>query len=342
MAMDNGKDAVDSAKVIHVESVDETMNTTLTSGTVVVPWRWSSWSSLKTLLWKRLLLTRPVWVKYLDVGEFEVARFWVQFHGLPTRCLSNDNALIVAKKVGSFVLADDRSKTELVRRGIFGLGLIGSLAHWDKTCHVPMAMVTPKMGKAVQILGTCKRRNPSEKKGGPEAIEKGKELVSVVERTSVPEVVSCHSPRTLDGCTVSYDGLEESGDWENVGNYTVGRCNMDDVEAVLIPPRGEIEARALPSIGLNFLNLPQPDFALVNNEETILDIGPTLAQSIVVPHDWLCLSQKPHSFLKPLHICWPNKDSEAQKLFSNCMDPISLISIRPSSQSSVTRQICLR
>ncbi|KAF4395388.1 hypothetical protein G4B88_010852 [Cannabis sativa] len=109
-------------------------------------------------------------------------------------------------------------------------------------------------------------------------------------------------------------------DRENVRNRTVGRCKVDDV-AVQIPPRGELEARVLPDIGPNFLNLPQPDFALVNNEKSIPDIGPTLAQCIEVPHDWLCRSQKPHSFPKPLPIYWPNKDSEAQKLFFQLYRP---------------------
>ncbi|KAF4377488.1 hypothetical protein F8388_024979 [Cannabis sativa] len=390
MALDNGKDAVDSAKVIHVESVDETMNTTLTRDSAmemellelfeditleevvanracvgkVIGCKDMPASVVKKILtevWRRL---GPWRMKKCDEGvlgfffenEDDCAfvldkRPWL-VNGV---CLSNDNAPIVEKKVGSFVLADDRSKTELVRRGYIRAWIdvwvahpfparfflttdgkpeswvqfkyeklphlcfnCGRLAHWDKTYHVPMAMVTPKMGKAVQMygswiksetgksncftgkgstrlvietmtipewelnkkrsLGTWKRRNPSEKKGGPEAIEKGKELVSAVEWTSVPEVVSCHSPRRLHGCTDPYDGLEERGDRENVRNRIEGRCNVDDVDAVQMPPRGELEARVPPSIGPNFLNLPQPDFALVNNDESIPDIGPTLAQ----------------------------------------------------------------
>ncbi|KAF4360815.1 hypothetical protein F8388_015138 [Cannabis sativa] len=403
MALDNGKDIVDSTKVIHVESVDETMNNVLTRDSAmemellelfeditleevvangacvgkVIGCKDMPASVVKKILtgvWRRLglwrmkkcdegvlgfffeneddcafvldkrpwlvngvLLNLKPWPVEGEVrmGEFEVARFWVQFHGLPTRCLSNDNAPIVAKKVGSFVMVDYRNKTELVRRGYirawidvwvahpFPVGFFltadgkpeswvqfkyeklphlcfncGQLAHWDKICHSPMAMVTLKMGKAVQMY--LEKEKPWKKKGEPEATEKGKELVSAVERTSAPEVMR--------------------NDRENVRNRTVGRCKVDDV-AVQIPPRGELEARVLPDIGPNFLNLPQPDFALVNNEKSIPDIGPTLAQCIEVPHDWLCRSQKPHSFPKPLPIYWPNKDSEAQKLFFQLYRP---------------------
>ncbi|KAM6550928.1 hypothetical protein CsatB_000736 [Cannabis sativa] len=185
MALDNGKDAVDSAKVIHVESVDETMNTTLTRDSAmemellelfeditleevvanmacvgkVIGCKDMPASVVKKILtkvWRRLgpwrmkkcdegvlgffleneddcafVLEKRPWLVNgvllnlkpwsvegeVWVGQFEVARFWVQFHGLPTRCLSNDNAPILEKKVGSFVLADDQSKIELVRRG---------------------------------------------------------------------------------------------------------------------------------------------------------------------------------------------------------------------------------
>ncbi|KAF4356993.1 hypothetical protein F8388_011020 [Cannabis sativa] len=431
MALDNGKDAVESAKVIHVELVDETMNTTLTRDSAmemellelfeditleevvanmtcvgkVIGCKDMPASVVKKILtkvWRRLgpwrmkkcdegvlgffleneddcafVLEKRPWLVNgvllnlkpwpvegeVWVGEFEVARFWVQFHGLPTRCLSNDNAPILEKKVGSFVLADDQSKIELVRRGYIRSWIDVWVAHPFPARFFLTADGKPEswIGKAVQMygswiksetvksncftgkgftrlvietttipewelnkkrsLGTWKRRNPSEKKGGPEAIEKGKELVSAVEWTSVPEVVSCHSPRTLHGCTDPYDGLEERGDRENVRNCIEGRCNVDDVDAVQMPPRGELEARVPPNIRPNFLNLPQPDFALVNNEESIPDIGPTLAQCIEVLHDWLCLSQKPHSFPESLPICWPNKDSEAQKLFFQLYGP---------------------
>uniref|UniRef100_A0A803NHY2 Reverse transcriptase domain-containing protein n=1 Tax=Cannabis sativa TaxID=3483 RepID=A0A803NHY2_CANSA len=51
------------------------------------------------------------------MAEFEVARYWVQFHDLPTRFLSGDNTTIIAKKAGEFVKTNEKSKFELVRRG---------------------------------------------------------------------------------------------------------------------------------------------------------------------------------------------------------------------------------
>uniref|UniRef100_A0A803Q9Z4 CCHC-type domain-containing protein n=1 Tax=Cannabis sativa TaxID=3483 RepID=A0A803Q9Z4_CANSA len=124
------------------------------------------------------------------IAEFDVAHFWVQFHGLPTRCLSDDNTPIIAKKIGAFIKSDEKPKFELVRRGYlrcwvdiwithpFTAGFFlkavgkeetwiqfkyeklpylcfncGRLTHLDKICHVPKAMVIPKVGKAIQIYG---------------------------------------------------------------------------------------------------------------------------------------------------------------------------------------------
>ncbi|KAF4353923.1 hypothetical protein F8388_008561 [Cannabis sativa] len=123
-------------------------------------------------------------------GEFAVARFWVQIHGLPTRCLINDNSPIVAKKIGELADTDGSSKSEVVRRGYLRLWIdvwvahpilagfclkadgkleswvrfkyeklpmicfnFGKLAHWDKVCHAPMTMVMPRSGKVVPLYG---------------------------------------------------------------------------------------------------------------------------------------------------------------------------------------------
>ncbi|KAM6593798.1 hypothetical protein CsatA_001501 [Cannabis sativa] len=125
------------------------------------------------------------------VAEFEVASFWVQFHGLPTRFLKDENAAIMEKKVGSFLKKDGKPKEELVHRGylrayvdvwlkhpiLAGFFLTadgkpkswiqfkyeklphlcfncGKLAHWNKECFALLAMVIPKVGEAVQMYGT--------------------------------------------------------------------------------------------------------------------------------------------------------------------------------------------
>ncbi|KAF4400842.1 hypothetical protein G4B88_004385 [Cannabis sativa] len=124
------------------------------------------------------------------LAEFEVARFWVEFHGLPTRCLSEDNAPILAKKVGTFVKTDGRRKEDVVRRrflrcwidvwishpfpaGFFlkaGANLsswiqfkydklpflcfnCGRLAHVTGKCSAPTMWVTPATGQAVRMYG---------------------------------------------------------------------------------------------------------------------------------------------------------------------------------------------
>ncbi|KAF4346364.1 hypothetical protein G4B88_003395 [Cannabis sativa] len=62
-----------------------------------------------------VLLNLKPWPIEVEVSmaEFEVARFWVEFHGLPTRCLSEVNAPILAKKVGTFIKIDGRKKGDV-------------------------------------------------------------------------------------------------------------------------------------------------------------------------------------------------------------------------------------
>uniref|UniRef100_A0A803PJF5 Reverse transcriptase n=1 Tax=Cannabis sativa TaxID=3483 RepID=A0A803PJF5_CANSA len=290
MALDNGKDVVDSTKVIHVESVDETMNNVLTRDSAMEMELLELFEdiTLEEVVANRACVGKVIGcvLGFFFENEDDCAFVLDKRPWLVNGVLLNLKPWPVEREVGSFVMADDQSKTELVRRGYirawidvwvahpFPAGFFltadgkseswvqfkyekiphlcfncGRLANWDKICHSPMAMLTPKTGKAVQMYGE------------PEATRKVKELVSAVERTSAPEVVSCHSPRTLHDCTDSYDGVEVRNDRENVRNRTVGRCKVDDV-AVQTPPRGELEARVLLDIGPNFLNLPQPDFAL--------------------------------------------------------------------------------
>ncbi|KAF4358084.1 hypothetical protein G4B88_021833 [Cannabis sativa] len=64
-------------------------------------------------------------------GEFAVARFWVQIHGLPTRCLTNDNAPIVAKKIGELVETDGKSKSKL-GKGVLKMTFdSGDIPEWE-------------------------------------------------------------------------------------------------------------------------------------------------------------------------------------------------------------------
>ncbi|KAF4379337.1 hypothetical protein F8388_013555 [Cannabis sativa] len=75
-------------------------------------------------------------------------------------------------------------------------------------------------------------------------------------------------------------------------------------------------------VGPNYLDLPTPDFSLrLEGIDMIPDIGPTIAQSLDIPHSWLCRSQRPHDVPEPTPIKWPNDDLEAQKMFFQLYGP---------------------
>ncbi|KAF4388847.1 hypothetical protein F8388_019026 [Cannabis sativa] len=184
------------------------------------------------------------------VADFEVARFWVQFHGLPTRCLSNENAIIIAKKAGQFVKSDDKSKVELSESGrsncfsMAGKGITRSLIEPSEN-----ALIDRKTKKK----GTWRRRHS---------------------RKSVGE----------DDSTLA--------------------CKKDS-EAVSAMSRG-VEASS---------SEKDRDRAFDSREGKIPDIGPTLAQSLEIPHSWVCASQRPHNYPDEVPIKWPTNDLEMQKAF---------------------------
>uniref|UniRef100_A0A803NT67 Reverse transcriptase domain-containing protein n=1 Tax=Cannabis sativa TaxID=3483 RepID=A0A803NT67_CANSA len=105
------------AKDMQVESVDEEMNTTLVRDGAIEMELLELFEDItleEVVVNKACIVLKRPWLVNgvllnikpwpvegeVRTGEFAVARFWVQIHGLPTRCLTNDNLEIVAKKIG--------------------------------------------------------------------------------------------------------------------------------------------------------------------------------------------------------------------------------------------------
>ncbi|KAF4400713.1 hypothetical protein G4B88_001268 [Cannabis sativa] len=99
------------------------------------------------------------------VSEFELACFWVEFHGLPTRCLSENNIPLLAKKVGQLVKSGGKRKEETLgsmpevwvhfkyEKLPYLCFNCGMLAHSNKDCSATTAWVTPPKGAAVRMYG---------------------------------------------------------------------------------------------------------------------------------------------------------------------------------------------
>uniref|UniRef100_A0A803PRV9 Reverse transcriptase domain-containing protein n=1 Tax=Cannabis sativa TaxID=3483 RepID=A0A803PRV9_CANSA len=282
-------------------------------------------------------------------GEFEVASFWVQFHCLPTRFLSNENIPILAKKVGNLVKKEEKSKEELVRRGYlrsnieiwlshpFPSGFFlkadgkpdswvqfkyeklphlcfscGRLAHWEKVCSDQPTMVYSKIGPAVPMYETwikskTGRSNCFNMKG------KGTSQL-IIEREEVPEweltrnrgrnTWKCHakvlekmSRSSGDSAVVIPEPGEENGiDKDKVEDSTMtGGHKQKNVQ--------------------EGTSTTEPIVLGPDGEERIPDIGLIIAQSLEIPHSWLCRSQRPHDFPEPIPLKWPNDDPKAQELF---------------------------
>uniref|UniRef100_A0A803QHZ7 Reverse transcriptase domain-containing protein n=1 Tax=Cannabis sativa TaxID=3483 RepID=A0A803QHZ7_CANSA len=277
------------------------------------------------------------------VADFEVARFWVQFHGLPTRCLSNENAIIIAKKAGQFVKSDDKSKVELVRRGYlrcwldvwiahpFVVGFFlkaegreetwiqfkyeklpflcfnyGKLAHLDRVCHVPTAMVFPKNGEAVQMYGPWVKSESGRSN-----------CFSMAGKGITRSLIEPSENALIDRKTKKKGTWRRRHSRKSVGEDDSTLACKKDSEAKVVFDRmvGNFGYVRDPiPIGPNYLDLPNPDFANVG-EGKIPDIGPTLAQSLEIPHSWVCASQRPHNYPDEVPIKWPTNDLEMQKAF---------------------------
>ncbi|KAF4404175.1 hypothetical protein G4B88_014631 [Cannabis sativa] len=292
-------------------------------------------------------------------GEFEVAPFWVQFHGLPTRYLSNENIPILAKKVGNLIKKEEKSKEELVRRGYlrsyieiwlshpFPSGFFlkadgkpdswvqfkyeklphlcfscGKLAHWEKICSEQPTMVYSKDGPAVPMYGTwikseTGRMEKEGDSGEPTVVIPGPGEVNGVEKDKVGDstMTGGHKRKIVqeDSPTIVPTVLGTGEACKRTEGISVGEENgiqnmenVDDRQMEMLNNEN----------GPGFLELRIPDFSLgPNDEERIPDIGPTIAQSLEIPHSWLCRSQRPHDFPEPIPLKWPNDDPKAQELF---------------------------
>ncbi|KAF4387214.1 hypothetical protein F8388_008848 [Cannabis sativa] len=305
------------------------------------------------------------------VAEFEVARFWVQFHGLPTRCLSDENTAIIAKKAGQFVKTDGKSKVELVRRGYlrcwidvwithpFVAGFFlkaegrkeawiqfkyeklpflcftcGKLAHLERICHVLTAMVIPKDGNAVQMYGPWIKadtgRSTCFSMAGKGVSRNMIELPENVLGGRKKEIKGSWKRRqgkqNSDG-EGSTKGQQEGTETVSTGSRMVhATSSVNDRDCVPVDGTksqklsidrvaGNFGSERVPlPIGPNYLDLPNPDFANAG-EDRIPDIGPTLAQTLEIPHSWVCASQRPHNYPDEVPIRWPINDPELQKVF---------------------------
>ncbi|KAF4378539.1 hypothetical protein F8388_022360 [Cannabis sativa] len=214
------------------------------------------------------------------VAEFEVASFWVQFHGLPTRFLNDENAAIIGKKVGSFLKTDGKSKEEL-GKGVSKLIVDnGDAPEWDLN------------GK--HRRGTWKRRPPSRVENT--VAVKGVE-VGVTQKKAPALAGHFRQEENSTGVKdISYLGSTSNG-----GAARISADRTRDVADEAIHHVEDLRER--------------PHFAQNEDRDIIPNIGPTIAQSLEIPHEWICLSQKPHKFPEPTPLGWPNLDKEAQEMF---------------------------
>uniref|UniRef100_A0A803NN45 Reverse transcriptase n=1 Tax=Cannabis sativa TaxID=3483 RepID=A0A803NN45_CANSA len=126
-------------------------------------------------------------------------------------------------------------------------------------------------------------------------------------------------PMLCFNCGVLKWELEEIPEWELQGRSRRGVWNRKSVKA---SPGGEVPSEKGKQSGGDTAEplrqsktMKEKDNALHSGakDDLIPDLGPTLAQCIDIPHEWVCLSQNPHSFPEACPISWPNHDSEAQK-----------------------------
>ncbi|KAF4375589.1 hypothetical protein G4B88_022236 [Cannabis sativa] len=253
------------------------------------------------------------------LSEFELARFWVEFHGLPTRCLSENNIPILAKKVGQLVKSDGKSKEETTEGPSGSCFNAAAFKRERLLCNEGVKLI----GGNARQKGSWKRRPlPVQKEAGEGSSQ----------ATAVPDRSAGKMEGTEEGTL--HGALHGSGR---------PLCSKDDDMArregkTVVPREFENPPReeCLNIPPKNILTeLPTPDFASVGHENElglIPDIGPSLIQSLNIPHIWTCKSQMPHHFPEPINFKWPTNDPQLQKLYCDLLGPdyTNLYKVQPS------------
>ncbi|KAF4395877.1 hypothetical protein G4B88_028047 [Cannabis sativa] len=253
------------------------------------------------------------------LSEFELARFWVEFHGLPTRCLSENNIPILAKKVGQLVKSDGKSKEETTEGPSGSCFNAAAFKRERLLCNEGVKLI----GGNARQKGSWKRRPlPVQKESGEGSSQ----------ATAVPDRSAGKMEGTKEGTL--HGVLHGSGR---------PLCSKDDDVAqregkIVVPREFENPPReeCLNIPPKNILTeLPTPDFASVGHEielGLLPNIGPSLIQSLNIPHIWTCKSQMPHHFPEPINFKWPTNDPQLQKLYCDLLGPdyTNLYKVQPS------------
>ncbi|KAF4359409.1 hypothetical protein F8388_005666 [Cannabis sativa] len=256
------------------------------------------------------------------MADFEVARFWVEFHGLPTRCLSEANVPILAKKGVS--QANGMGDPDFWAGGP---DVEGPRGNCFTAGSIQRDILVNDEGLAFQGLkkkGTWKRHLQTRDQ---------KNLLTEEEQR--PEKIT-HGDRapamegTMHGTATT---MQKSGNTRKEKLGTDVRKDRCTIRKAVDPSTTKVNL----NIPLSMCKeLPSPDFAypigLPTSESLIPDIGPTLTQSLKIPHIWTCKSQQHHHFHEPIHLRGPSNDPELQKIYSQLLglESIDLYKAQPS------------
>uniref|UniRef100_A0A803NGW9 CCHC-type domain-containing protein n=1 Tax=Cannabis sativa TaxID=3483 RepID=A0A803NGW9_CANSA len=241
------------------------------------------------------------------VSEFDLARFWVEFHGLPTCCLSENNIPTLAKKSGSNPEVLIQFKYEKLPYLCFNCG---KLAHTNRECLAPTTWVTPPSGKAVRMYG------PWIKTDGPS----GNCFSAVAFRSDV-----IHAE---EGVKLSGANHRSKGSWRRRPLSIQSKKGEGSSKAAAVAERPAIAGEGT-SVGTLHGTMHGTVHGGGRPWSTKLDdVAQNVGMQVVpgvecldIPNIWACKSQVAHHFPEPTNFKWPSNDPNLQKLYCELLGP---------------------
>uniref|UniRef100_A0A803QN14 DUF4283 domain-containing protein n=1 Tax=Cannabis sativa TaxID=3483 RepID=A0A803QN14_CANSA len=256
--------------------------------------------------------------------NMNMARYWVEAHGLPTPYLTWENTEVIARKVGEYVDFERAPRNVIARRGFlkfqvdilldqklvagFYLNISRDRKEWVQFKYRKLPAICFTCGHLAHSYGKC---DWSLEYAYP-PIGRAVPLYGAWLKAGVP-IRSCFDP-TILRMKVAGPSL---GSDVRASPAVMGKGKMGNFP-LSVKNRAVSICKKHP---LNNIDNRTRDAGIIAS--LMADIGPTRDQMVDRPHEEICKSRVPHQFPEPTFVNWPT-ESSLEEVVGQLVDPAQM------------------